>query len=585
LVDALRDRYRLDRELGQGGMATVYLAHDLESDRPVALKVLHPELATAVGPDRFLREIKITAQLDHPNILGLLDSGVALDLPWYSMPYVKGESLRERLDRVGGQLSFAEVLSIGRQIAQALDYAHATGVVHRDIKPANIMLDGDRVWIADFGIARIVLGDGDIPITSKSLVVGTPHYMSPEQARGGGTPIDHRSDIYSLGCVLYEMLAGHPPFTGPTRDAILARHALDPVPPVSTVRPTVGSAAEAVLETALAKSPADRFSTATDAVAALEAALGKPRRPRRRLLIVASAVGAAAVLLGALWLRRPERALDNYRVIVLPLETRGPTPSGDDVAGALADAFNTTDSLIATVAEPGIPAAVARASDSLLLRLGRSRHARHVVTGRLVAGDPLRIDLQLRDLANGSVLFREIVAPSGADAFSLARRIANGLLPDLIRPGGAIVDEGLLSSSVPALSAYLEGERAYRQNDYRRADSLFALAVDRDSGFTWAALRGAQAANWLTERSRAARFLEVALRKVDSLPPRYAAFARGLSAYERGEADSAVAHFRKALALDHRWAEAHMALGEVYQHYIPADAYPLEAAGPPSTRR
>jgi len=275
VIDALHHRFRIERELGHGGMATVYLAHDLVHDQPVALKVVKPVLAAALGPDRFLREIRITARLHHPNILPLLESGIAGDLPWYSMPFVEAESLREHLAQAGGRLAFAEVLGIGRQVAAALDYAHAAGVVHRDIKPDNILLAGDHAWIADFGIARMAAGDGDSPITSGSLVVGTPYYMSPEQARGGGTLLDGRSDVYSFGCVLYEMLAGEPPFTGPTREAILARHAVDPVPPLTTVRPDAGRSTEIVLETALAKSPARRFATAAEAMAALERSLSR----------------------------------------------------------------------------------------------------------------------------------------------------------------------------------------------------------------------------------------------------------------------------------------------------------------------
>jgi serine/threonine protein kinase len=278
-VEALRNRFRIERELGHGGMALVYLAHDLEHSRRVALKILKPAVAALLGPERFLREIRITGRLQHPNILPLLDSGVSGEVHWYSMPFVEADSLRERLAFAGNRLGVEQVITIGRQIAAALDYANAAGVVHRDVKPANILLEGDHAWIADFGLARMAAGDVDSPITSGSLVVGTPFYMSPEQARGGGTPVDSRTDVYSLGCVLYEMLAGEPPFNGPTRESILSRHALDPVPPIVTVRPEVGRGADEVLRTTLAKSPGERFATAGQTLSALEVALRGSKRP------------------------------------------------------------------------------------------------------------------------------------------------------------------------------------------------------------------------------------------------------------------------------------------------------------------
>ena len=578
LADSLSERYRFEGELGQGGMATVYLAHDLSRDTRVAIKVLRPELASAKTSHRFLREIGVTSKLDHPNILPLLDSGISGDFFWYAMPVVEGESLRQRLDRVGGQLPLPEALGIARQVAAALDCAHAAGVVHRDIKPENILLSGERVWVADFGIARIPLGDGDIPLTSYSVAIGTVNYMSPEQARGGQAPVDGRSDIYSLGCVLYEMLAGTPPFTGATREAILARHALDPVPPIQTVRSTVGPVADEVLRKMLAKSPADRFATASDAVNGLDAALRKGDTIRRRRLIVRSliAAGVVAIPLVILW---PAEELDSRRILVVPLENRGSVPlSGEDIATALAEALNTTDTLIANVAEPGDSALTRSWPDSLLNRLGRSRRARYVVAGSITGNSPPRLEIRVRDLTRSSTSFRDVDVGTSDDAFSIARRLAKAVLPDVIGPGGARVDEGLLSSDVRALAAYLQGERAYRRGDYLRADSLYGFAVARDSAFAWAALRGAQAANWLTDRTKAARYLGVALKKVDSLPPRYAAFARGLHAYGLGQADSAVANFRQALALDHRWAEAHHALAEVFQHYVPSTGYPFETA-------
>ncbi|MGH7512508.1 MAG: serine/threonine-protein kinase, partial [Gemmatimonadales bacterium] len=222
LADALRDRYVLDRELGRGGMATVYLAQDLRHDRPVALKVLHPDLAQTLGPERFQREIRLAARLQHPHILTVLDSGEAAGRLWFTMPFVEGESLRGRLTREK-QLPLDAALRIATEAARALEYAHKHGVVHRDIKPENILLTADgSTLVADFGIARALAAQEGDRLTETGLAIGTPAYMSPEQA-AGDKAIDARTDIYSLGAVLYEMLAGEPPFTGPTAQAIVAR--------------------------------------------------------------------------------------------------------------------------------------------------------------------------------------------------------------------------------------------------------------------------------------------------------------------------------------------------------------------------
>ena len=233
LAQALRDRYVLEKELGRGGMATVYSARDLRHDRLVALKVLLPELAATLGPERFLREIRLTARLLHPHILPVFDSGDAAGQLWYTMPYVRGESLRDRLRREI-QLRVDSALDLTRQVAGAMGYAHRQGIVHRDVKPENILLEGERAVVADFGIARALDLAGGERLTQTGLALGTPSYMSPEQAVG--SPADARSDIYSLGCVLYEMLAGEPPFTGPTAQAIMARRLSSPVPTLRTVR-------------------------------------------------------------------------------------------------------------------------------------------------------------------------------------------------------------------------------------------------------------------------------------------------------------------------------------------------------------
>ncbi|MGE5669244.1 MAG: serine/threonine-protein kinase, partial [Betaproteobacteria bacterium] len=258
LQAAVGDRYTVQHEVGRGGMARVYRALDCKHHRLVAIKVLKPEIAAALGAERFLREIEIAAPLSHPHILPLLDSGHAKGLLYFVMPYVEGESLRDRLARET-QLPLDEALRIAREVADGLSYAHSHGVVHRDIKPANILLASDHAVVTDFGIARAVTAASGDQLTETGMAVGTPAYMSPEQAAGHGE-IDGRSDLYSLGCVLYEMLAGQPPFAGATPQAMLARHTLDPVPPLATVRKVPAQVERALLR-ALEKVPADRFAT------------------------------------------------------------------------------------------------------------------------------------------------------------------------------------------------------------------------------------------------------------------------------------------------------------------------------------
>jgi serine/threonine-protein kinase len=258
LKTALANRYRVDREIGRGGMAHVFLAHDLKLDRPVALKVLRPDLAAVLGGDRFLREITLAAKLEHPHVLGIHDSGEADGLLYYVMPYVAGESLRGRLAREK-QLPLDNALQIAREVADALSYAHAHGVIHRDIKPENILLVAGHAVVADFGIARAVDAAGGDRLTETGVTLGTPQYMSPEQV-GGSQELDGRSDLYSLGCVLYEMLAGQPPFTGPTVESVIHQHLAAEPPNITTIRPAVPAQVAATLQRSLAKTPADRFN-------------------------------------------------------------------------------------------------------------------------------------------------------------------------------------------------------------------------------------------------------------------------------------------------------------------------------------
>ena len=260
LQASLGARYQIQRELGRGGMATVFLATDIKHEREVAIKVLHPELSENLGVERFDREIKTVAKLQHPNILSLFDSGEADGLLYYVMPFVYGESLGDRLQREP-MLPIETALSITLEVADALGYAHSLGIIHRDIKPDNIMLSGNHALVADFGIAKAISSiEGGAKLTEAGVAVGTPLYMSPEQAVGD--PAGPTSDLYSLACVLYEMLAGAPPFTGANARQIMARHAMEQVPSLQVIRDTVPDEVEDAIMAAMAKVPADRPQTA-----------------------------------------------------------------------------------------------------------------------------------------------------------------------------------------------------------------------------------------------------------------------------------------------------------------------------------
>ncbi len=331
---ALAGRYAIERELGRGGMATVYLARDLKHHRQVAIKVLKPELAAALGPERFLREIEIAAQLSHPHILPLLDSGEADGLLFYLMPYVEGESLRGRLEREK-QLPLEDALQIMGEVADALSYAHRHDVVHRDVKPENILFEAGHAVVSDFGIARAITAAAGDELTQTGIAIGTPGYMSPEQAVGS-KELDGRSDIYSLGCVLYEMLAGEPPYAGPNARAVIAKSWSEPVPRLRTLR-EVPEAVEHAVTKALAKAPADRFATAArfrEALASAGRVGMRPARERggptvRRLVYLLPVVATVAAIAAYTFLsrspvrQRTTRGHPRTMLVVLPFENLG----------------------------------------------------------------------------------------------------------------------------------------------------------------------------------------------------------------------------------------------------------------------
>ena len=371
LTAALGDRYRIERELGHGGMAVVFLAEDLKHHRRVAIKLLKPELSAVLGSERFLREIAIAATLQHPHILPLYDSGQADGLLYYVMPYAEGESLRQRLAREQ-QLSLDAALRITREVGSALQYAHEHGVVHRDIKPENIMLSGGQAVVADFGIARALSAANTDQLTQSGMVVGTPQYMSPEQATGGTA--DVRSDQYSLACTLYEMLIGQPPFTGASSHAVMARHSLEPVPSLRIVRETVPPAVEGAIMRAMAKLPADRFASIQQFMDALEspaitatlpsAPARQPSRSGPRVgRRVTAALGVAVLAAAAAWWfvagRTARPAPSGSRVsavAVLPFRDLASNPDSSYLADGM------TEGLTADLAEIGSLKVISRSS-------------------------------------------------------------------------------------------------------------------------------------------------------------------------------------------------------------------------------
>jgi eukaryotic-like serine/threonine-protein kinase len=482
---SLASRYRIDRLLGTGGMAKVFLAQDLKHDRLVAIKVLRPEIATAVGAERFLHEIRITAALDHPHILPLLDSGDADGLLYYVMPYVEGESLRDRLERER-RLSLEDALHITREVADALDYAHERGVVHRDIKPENVLLAGRHARVADFGVARALLAAGAERLTESGLSLGTPLYMSPEVA--AGEEAGPRSDTYALGCMLYEMLVGEPPYLGTTAQAVMSKHVTHAIPSPASLRPGLPVNLDRAIRRALAKGPEDRFPTAGAFVSALEA-VGRPERRGRRVLAVGvglMVVAAAAVGIGVLL--RGSRGGTEERVAVLPRAV-GSGDTADYLAEGLAEAVG-----LELMRQPGVvviahesarrlerddPRAAARDLDvgHLVLLSAQRDQQRILVTVRLVDargaqvwGDRYERHLQAADLVR---VEQDI-------AGNVARQLG-GLL--VRRPTGA---EQVPPSDFAAYEHYMRGRFFWKRrggdNLVRAAEELEA-AVALDPGF------------------------------------------------------------------------------------------------------
>ena len=424
---ALADRYALNRELGRGGMATVYLAEDLKHQRKVAVKVLRPELAATLGPDRFVREIRIAAQLTHPHVLPLFDSGEAAGFLYYVMPYIEGESLRDRLTREG-RLPVADVIRLTDQFASALTYAHGHGIIHRDIKPENILLAGDQAIVADFGIAHAVEAAGGDRLTATGLAVGTPAYMSPEQGMGAAQ-LDARTDVYALGCVVYEMLAGRAPFQGATPQALLARHVADAVPDLRTTDPEIPLFVQRAVERAMAKEPDDRFPSAAAFAEALTSGT-VVARVRRRQVSRRWWTGVVAVLVvtAGWWLGRSATASHVRALAVLPLTNL----SGDTAQGYFVDGVH--EQLISELAQTGVTV-IARSSvmqyrntAKSVAEIARDLNVDAVVEGGVFrAGDSVEIETRLIEAGSNVPMWRGRYGATLANVVALYRGITRAL--------------------------------------------------------------------------------------------------------------------------------------------------------------
>lgn len=589
LRQALDGRYDVEREVGRGGMSIVFLARDIAHDRLVALKVLRPDRTASVPAARFLREIEIETRLHHPNILPMYDAGAAGGMPYYVMPYIEGESLRDRLKREG-PLPFDEMIRIARDVGSALDYAHADGVVHRDIKPGNILLSGSKAVVADFGIARAITVVAGDELTESGLALGTPEYMSPEQATGD-SHLDARTDIYSLGCVVHEMIAGEPPFTGPTAQAVIARHCHERPPSLHVVRPTVPETVERAVETALAKVPADRFATSAAFIEALErreTRVDGTVRWLRRHRAVAAGVGLGVLAASAAALRvvgSYAGALDPNRIVVFPLrDPAAPAElggAGEEVATYIGYALDGTRPLTWLegwdLSDGSARSALSAVAGRAAARLSRRARAAYYIDGSILRGpDSVTVVLRLHSV-NGDSLVRRAGASSPLGVASLARlglRAVADLLPALLEPGRT-VDLSALSDRDPlAIAHFLQGERDYRRMRFQSALAHYNASVRQDSALALAALKGAQAANWLSRFGEDTAMIGIALRRADLLPPRQALLARGLGAYLRGNADSAVSYLTSLLSADSTSHAAWTLLGEVYVNLLPSSPAP-----------
>lgn len=552
LASGLTGRYTIERPLGEGGMAVVFLAQDIRNDRKVALKVLRPELSREIGPDRFLREIKIAARLSHPHILPLFDSGEAEGLLFYVMPNMEGQSLRDRLDH-DKLLPLDEALRLTREIASALDYAHRQGVLHRDIKPANILLQDDSALVADFGIGKAMSTAGG-PITQTGFAVGTPAYMSPEQASADSS-IDGRSDLYSLGCVLYEMLTGEQPFTGPNAQAIITKRFIAPIPQVRAMR-DVPEELDAVVAKALARTPIDRFPSTADFAEALAQVQREGHTP----------TGAAAV----------PTATHQKSIVVLPLANMSADPENEYFSDGM------TEEIINALAKiPDLQVASRTSSFAFknktvdVQEIGAKLGVSSVVEGSVrKIGNRIRINAQLVDVANGYQLWSESYDRQLEDVFAVQDELSRAIVDALkVRLMGAPSEQLVkpTTENIEAYTLYLKGRffvNRLAEHDLHKALSLFEQALDADPGYAraysgiadcWCNL----ADDWVAPEEAYPRGKSAAIRAIQIEPglgEAHTSLGKVLCWYE-WEFLKASEALAEAVQLNPNYAEAHFVFG------------------------
>ena len=520
LSTALEGRYRIVRELGRGGMATVYLAEDLRHPRQVAVKVLRPDLAAALGGDRFLREIEISARLEHPHVLTLIDSGQAAEILYYVMPYVEGESLRARVEREGA-LPVDDAVRILKEVVDALAYAHSKGIVHRDIKPDNVLLSGRHAEVTDFGVAKALseAAHDSAAITSTGMAMGTPSYMAPEQAAAEPN-VDHRADIYAVGVMAYELLAGRPPFTGATAQQVLAAHMTEAPDPLDKHRANLPPGLTECVDRCLEKNPADRWQSAEELLRQLETVttpglgtipIPAVRRTSKTRLV---AIGTALILVAAVgWFGRswfgasPGVVVDPQAVAVMPFRSRGADPALGYLREGVVDLFDarlTGGGGLRSVAPQTVISRWSQAGGSddldiaepdavaLAARLGAGRL---ILGGIIGAASGFELNASLISVPDGRELANASVTGPQDSVAHMVDRLAAMLLVQ--QDGEASERQSALTDPpLAALRAYLEGRAAYRDGRYLASLQHYRQALEIDSSFALAAVEAVFAGHW-----------------------------------------------------------------------------------------